>query len=148
MAKRRSERFKVLQRLADRYEQLAAQNLGKSQGNLQQQRMRLQELIEFRQEYTSQFQQVGMQGMDGNSLQALQNFILQLDQIIEQQKQTIQLAEQDCVVKKGQWQDKHTTTRIYDKSVENAVSREQKKIRLAEQKESDERAQRIKDPQI
>lgn len=147
MAKRKSDRLKVLQRLADRCEQLAAQNLGKSQGNLQQQQLRLQELIEFRTEYAQQFQQNGVNGMDGSSVQAFQSFIVQLDGIIEQQKQTIRLAELDCTDKKEQWQDKHKTTRIYDKTIERAVNKEQKSQKRTEQLDADEHAQRQKSPQ-
>ena len=57
MSKKKSERWQSLRKIADQYEQHAAQSLGQSQGNLSQQQQRLEELLRFRQEYNQQFLQ-------------------------------------------------------------------------------------------
>jgi len=144
MAKRKSERFKVLQKLAGKYEELAAQSLGKSVGNLDAQKARLLELEKFREEYTLQFQAAGAEGISGAAIQSYQNFINQLGVAIEQQRQTVFSAEIDQSQKKGVWQDKHRTTRIYDKTIEKFATKEQKDDDRREQKEQDERTHTLK----
>ena len=144
MARRKSERFKVLQKLAGKYEELAAQSLGKSVGNLDAQKARLLELETFREEYTKQFQAAGAEGITGAAIQSYQNFINQLGVAIEQQRQTVFSAEIDKSQKKNTWQDKHRTTRIYDKTIEKFATKEQKDKDRREQKEQDERAHTLK----
>jgi flagellar FliJ protein len=142
VAKKKSERWHTLRKIADQYEQTAAHSLGQSQGNLSQQQQRLEELLRFRHEYNQQFLQSGAQGMDGATLQSFQRFLLQLDQAIAQQQRTIAAAERDRDDKRDTWQDKHKTTRIYDKTIERFVTQEQRTETRKEQRESDDRANR------
>ena len=142
MTKKKSERWQSLRKFADQYEQTAALSLGQSQGNLTQQQQRLEELLHFRQEYSQQFMQSGAQGMDGATLQSFQRFLLQLDQAIAQQQRTLAAAERDRDSKRDTWQDKHKTTRIYDKTIERFVSQEQRKETRKEQRENDDRVKR------
>jgi len=142
MSRKKSERWQSLRKIADQFEQHAARSLGESQGNLSQQQQRLEELLRFRQEYNQRFQQSGAQGMDGASLQSFQHFLLQLDQAIAQQRQTVAAAERDCDHKRHAWQDKHKTTRIYDKTIERFVTQEQRKETRKEQRETDDRIKR------
>ena len=144
MAKRKSERFKVLQKLAGKYEELAAQSLGKSVSNVDAQKSRLAELKQFREEYTKQFYATGAAGISGAAIQSYQNFISQLDVAIEQQKQTLFAAETDQSQKKEVWQDKHRTTRIYDKTIEQFTAKETKEKDRREQKEQDDRTHTLK----
>lgn len=142
MTRKKSDRWQALRKIADQYEQRAARSLGQSQGNLTQQRQRLEELLHFRQEYHTQFLQSGSQGMDGTTLQSFQRFLAQLDQAIAQQRRTVTAAELDCDNKRDVWQDKHKTTSIYDKTIERAVSEETRKQARKEQRESDDRIRR------
>ena len=142
MSKKKSDRWQALRKIADQYEQRAARSLGQSQGNLSQQRQRLEELLHFRQEYNQQFMATGSRGMDGTTLQSFQQFLQQLDQAIAQQRRTVAAAELDCDNKRGLWQDKHKTTRIYDKTIERFVNQEQRTQARKEQRENDERVRR------
>ena len=139
MARRKSDRFAVLQKLAGKYEDLAAQALGKSSSNLDAQKARLAELKQFREEYTQQFYATGAEGISGAAIQSYQNFIQQLDLAIEQQTQTVSAAEIDKSHKRDAWQDKHRTTRIYEKTREQFSTKEKKEQDRREQKEQDER---------
>ena len=139
MARRKSERFAILQKLAGKYEDMAAKALGKSVGNVDTQKARLAELKQFREEYTQQFYTTGAEGISGAAIQSYQNFIRQLDVAIEQQKQTLLAAESDKSHKTGIWQAKHRTTRIYEKTKEQFSAKEQKEQDRREQKEQDER---------
>jgi flagellar FliJ protein len=142
MTKKKSERWQSLRKIVDQHEQHAARSLGQSQGNLNQQQQRLQELLRFRQDYQQQFQQSGAQGMDVTTLQTFQGFLVQLDQAIDQQRQAVAAAERDCEHKRDNWQDKHKTTRIYDKTIERFVSQEQRVQTRKEQRENDDRGKR------
>lgn len=142
MSKKKSDRWQALRKIADQFEQRAARSLGQSQGNLSQQRQRLEELQRFRQEYNQQFVQTGSRGMDGATLQSFQQFLLQLDQAIAQQQRTVAAAELDCDSKRDVWQDKHKTTRIYDKTIERFVTQEQRIQSRKEQRENDDRVRR------
>ena len=139
MSKPKSERFKVLQKLAGRYEDLAAQDLGLAVGNLDAQRSRLAELQKFREEYTQQFYQSGSSGINSTAMQSFQQFISQIDVAIQQQKQTVIHAEQDHRNKKHTWEGKHKKTRIYDKTIERFVETEQSAKEQREQVEMDDR---------
>ena len=139
MSKPKSERFKVLQKLAGRNESLAAQDLGLSVGNLDAQRSRLFELQKFREEYTQQFYQSGTSGITSTAMQSFQQFISQIDVAIKQQTQTVSLAEQDHQSKKHKWEDKHKKTRIYDKTIERFVVNENEVREEQEQVEVDDR---------
>jgi flagellar FliJ protein len=139
MARRKSDRFALLQKLASKYEDIAAKALGKSACNVDAQKARLAELKQFRAEYTQQFYASGAEGISGAAIQSYQNFIQQLDLAIEQQTQTVSAAEIDKSHKKDLWQDKHQTTRIYEKTREQFSAKEKKEEDRREQKEQDER---------
>jgi len=142
MSRKKSDRWQALRKIADQFEQRAARSLGQSQGNLSQQRQRLEELLRFRQEYNQRFLATGSRGMDGTTLQSFQQFLLQLDQAIAQQRRTVAAAEQDCDTKRDLWQDKHKTTRIYNKTIERFVNQEQRVQTRKEQRENDDRIRR------
>lgn len=144
MVKRKSERIKLLQKLAGQYEQLAAQDLGRSTSNLSEQINRLEQLKQFRMEYTDQFRQAGQQGMDGRSIMAFQNFLQQLDTAIAQQQQTVDAAQHDKQKKKTVWQDKHTTTKVYDKTLDKTLKKEHEQDERKQQNDADDRAQHMK----
>lgn len=139
MSRPKSDRFKVLQKIAGKYENLAAQALGKSVGNLEAQKSRLQELQQFRDEYTRQFYQSGAQGISSASMQSFQQFISQIDTAIRQQKQTVMLAEQEKQVKKHDWEGKHRKTKIYDKTIERFLQTETEQQEQRNEAETDDR---------
>lgn len=139
MARRKSERFRILQKLADQYENMAARHLGVSSKNLQEQQQRLQELKNFRNEYTSQFYQTGAGGMSGSSLQSFQSFIHQLDTAIAQQARAVESARFDRIQKQQMFEDKHRTRRVYDKTIERFEKKEDAEQLRREQHEQDDR---------
>jgi len=145
MVKRKSERIKLLQKLALQYEQMAAKDLGRSNSNLHAQLERLEQLKTFRAEYTDQFRLAGQQGMDVRSMLAFQSFLNQLDTAIAQQTQTVNAAQHDKEKKKNVWEDKHITTRVYDKSLEKTLHKEMRQDERKQQIAADDRAQHTKD---
>jgi flagellar FliJ protein len=144
VVKRKSERIKLLQKLAGQYEQLAARDLGRSTSNLLEQMERLEQLKKFRLEYTHQFRAAGQQGMDARSMMAFQNFLKQLDTAIAQQQQTVDAAHGDKQQKKTHWENKHITTNVYDKTLQRTLKKEQKQEDRKLQNAADEHAQHMK----
>ncbi len=144
MVKRKSDRIKLLQKLATQYEQIAAKDLGRSASNLLAQTERLEQLKTFRIEYTNQFSLAGQQGMDVRSMMAFQNFLTQLDTAIAQQQQTVNAAHNDKEKKKTTWEGKHITTRVYDKTLEKTLSKETRQDERKQQIAADDRAQHQK----
>ncbi len=144
MVRRKSERIRLLQKLASQYEQLAAQDLGRSTNNLLSQQGRLEQLKKFREDYKRQFNELGRQGMDGTTIMAFQNFLQQLDTAIVQQQQVVVASQSENQQQKSNWQDKHTTTRVYDKTLERTLSKEARQDNRKQQSETDDLVQHRK----
>jgi len=141
---KRSKRFMPIQRIARHGEDQAAQQLGKSRKALTEQEMRLQELVAYREEYAQQFHLTGQGGLDGRQLQSYQSFLSQLDIAIEQQKQQIIQAQQNCEDHRHDWQKKHTHSEVLDSAVKRIKVQEQRTERRQEQRNSDEQAMRTR----
>ena len=146
MARRKSERFQILQKLADQYENMAAKHLGVSAKNLFEQKQRLEELKQFRDDYARQFYESGSAGMSGSNLQSFQKFINQLDTAIAQQAMAVESAEFDRQHKQHVWEDKHKTRKVYDKTIDRFEKKEQKEQLRREQNEQDDRQTKLKTP--
>ena len=128
--KSKAERFKPLQRIAEHHEQQAAVVMGSSRKALNDIEQRLQDLVNFRQDYSQQISLSGKNGISGARLQALYQFVSQLDLAIEQQKQMVVRAQMDCEHHTQRWQQKHKKTTI----LSNTVSRFEYNERLIGQK--------------
>lgn len=139
MARHKSDRIRLLQKLAGQYEQIAAQALGKSTNNLLSQVERLAQLRQFREDYHRQFNLLGQQGIDASSMVSFQNFLAQLDTAIAQQQQVVDAAQTDKQEKKNTWEGKHVTTRVYDKTLERTLKKEHAVENRKRQRESDDR---------
>lgn len=139
--KTKSERIKPLQRIAKHHEQQAAIILGTSQKALNECEQRLADLIGFRADYSQQILEAGKNGINGSRLQALYQFVNQLDLAIEQQKQNILLAQHDCDQYTLNWRQQHQQTTILSKTINRFESRERLVGQKREQKTLDEHNQ-------
>lgn len=139
--KTKSERIKPLQRIAEHHEQQTAIILGSSRKALGECEQRLGDLIKFRGDYTQQILEAGKNGINGSRLQALYQFVNQLDMAIEQQKHNILLAQHDCDQHTLKWQQQHQETTILSKTVSRFEDRERLVGQKLEQKMLDEHNQ-------
>lgn len=135
---KRSHRFQPIQRLAKHSEDQAAQLLGKAQTHLSQQEYRLEELTSYRDEYAQQFHESGRGGLDGRQLQSYQSFLNQLNAAIEQQKQQILQAKEQCDNRRHDWRQQHTHSEVLASAVKRIKAQEQSIERRKEQRSSDE----------
>ena len=139
---KKSSRFKPIQQLTEAREQDAAKALGKSNQKLGEQEQRLQDLLEYHQEYQHYFQQRGQSGITAAKLQELQRFLHNLNQAIEQQRRIVELARHELKQYRQQWQQAHGRTMAIGKVVERYRSDEAIQADRREQKENDDLAQR------
>ena len=89
----RSKRMDPVLRVAEHRERNAARLLGESRQRLEQQRQRLQELLDYREEYSRRFQQTGSGGMDMKQLHEYRAFLGRLNDAVAHQHKTVAKAE-------------------------------------------------------
>lgn len=135
---KKSQRFKLLTRLAADGERKAAQGLGQSHRRLMEQQTRLNELRNYRAEYAQQFQHLGAQGMDVTRVQIYQRFLEQLDRAIVLQEHQVSAATSDCETHRSLWQAQHTRTQGLDNIVQYHQINESRQEARQEQNDLDE----------
>lgn len=142
MAKK-SSRFKSVVRYTESREEQAAQKLADSQRHLSDQQQRLNSLSQFRDEYAQQFTQVGRQGMGASQLRDYQAFLAKLDNAVKQQERMVEVAVSDVETRKRVWLNTRNETRKANTLLDRYLYQEQRQEDRREQKDSDERAQRM-----
>lgn len=135
---KKSKRFQPLARIAENKEMVSAKNLGEANNNLTIQKNKLNDLIQYRDEYIKSFKQQGQKGMDGSQLHTYQKFLENIDNALVQQRSIIAAAETACEQQKQFWREQHTKTKIMDKVIDSYKKDEQHQNNKKEQKESDE----------
>jgi len=139
---RKSKRFQPLARFAANKELASAKELGQANNNLTIQKNKLQDLLQYRDEYVLSFTQHGQKGMDGSQLHTYQKFLENIDNALVQQRNLISAAETACEQQKVSWRNQHSKTKIMDKVINNFKTDEQQQQNKEEQKSSDERNSR------
>lgn len=138
----RSKRMQTVNKVAHKKEQDAARMLGQSRKNLQQQNMRLTELMQYREDYTRKFTSSGNDGMDTRKLNEYRSFLHRLNQAILQQRDVIARAERECQLRERAW----LGTRTRSQALTKVIARYQLEERVAsdrkDQKVLDEHASR------
>lgn len=131
-----------LRRVAESKEQKAASELGQAQQQLQSQINRLNELLNYKDEYLGRYRQSGQNGIAVDKLQSFHSFLEKLELAVEQQKQAVKVAEELVAKRKRHWFSSRDKVKIYDNVITKIVDQELRQEEKKEQKESDDRAQR------
>ncbi|MDH5545448.1 MAG: flagellar export protein FliJ [Gammaproteobacteria bacterium] len=139
-----SQRLKPVQRLNEFREDQAARALGAHNAQLANHRKRLDDLLQYQQEYGRQFLSLGQNGIPARKLRDYQAFMDNLTRAIEQQRQIIQQFEAENERLKRQWLAVHHRTKAVDKVVERMVQGENRAEERRIQKELDDRFNRDK----
>lgn len=141
----RSTRLQPIVKLAHRSEKDAAQAAGDAQQKSQLEQKKLNDLIQYREEYIGDFQRKGRAGVSGAAMQQFQQFLSRLDDAIGQQHQRVNGAGVQVQQKNEQWQEKMTRSRALNNAVGGIKQQEQQLQDKREQKDADERtAQRFR----
>lgn len=130
--------------MAERAEREAAMQLGHCQGLLNQARVKLGELEQYRGDYQQQWISEGQRGVSGQWLMNYQRFLSQLETAIGQQRQTMAWHGNNLDKVRVVWQQRYARL----EGLRKLVQRYQDEARLSadkrEQKLLDELAQRLR----
>ncbi|MBT3308738.1 MAG: flagellar export protein FliJ [Gammaproteobacteria bacterium] len=144
MAQRnRANRLDSVIRIAEDEEKKAFADLGKCREEIQGQEQKLEELVEYREEYYQDVRQPGESAM----IQRVQNrfaFLQKLEQAIDgQRKQVSAWGEQEARLQQV-WMEKRIRCRALNKATEKRQAQQQREERQREQKQTDSLVQNQK----
>lgn len=131
----RSKRLNPIKKLAKNKEKAAAQALGSSLERQKAEDNKLQQLYQYRHEYLVEMEDKVKAGISGAALQRYHMFLAKLDQAIEQQKDVLQLSNNQLNASQSNWQDKRNRTKaisqVMDKMEQQEnVAAEKKEVKL------------------
>jgi flagellar FliJ protein len=137
----RTERLQPVVKHTENKEKRALEAMALSQGELELEKTRLDQLKSYKKEY---FQSHSQQNRVYSSieLQEFNRFLAQLDQSIDQQIKVIELRETELDYKRRSWQTRHMESKVMNKVVDNLQHQEQILESRREQKQMDELSQR------
>ncbi|WP_144395175.1 flagellar export protein FliJ [Pleionea sediminis] len=127
-----SKRIEPVKRVAEQKEQQAAQSLGQAQSNFSNAQAKLDELIQYRVDYLSEFQYLAQRGMTGTQLQHYKSFLSQLDKAIESQQQRIEQLKHEVTRQRQAWQQTNQRAKVVTKYQEKMRGKEQAKRAASE----------------
>ncbi len=139
---RRSKRLQVVLALAQRKEEDALKAMQSAQNTLTQQNQKLQELVQYQQEYQQALREAYQNGATAASCSTYQHFLSQVGGAIEQQQQITLLAEQQLMKSRQHWQTLHEKQRGMGDLIDRFREEEDKALDKREQKMIDELSQR------
>ena len=138
----RSKRFRPIVKHAQRLEQNAARALGEAQRRVSEAQQRLDQLCDYRCEYTRRFSESGNQGLGVDRLMDYQAFLDKLNIAIAQQQQHIAKAEQALQQCRDHWFAQRGRSKLLDNVLERYVESEMQQASKKEQREIDDRGTR------
>ncbi|MCB1661232.1 MAG: flagellar export protein FliJ [Pseudomonadales bacterium] len=140
---KKSERLTPVLKLEEMKEQQAVKRYADARVQCEQEKQKLQQLIEYSKEYQEMIEEKGRVGIAADRLQSYHRFINKLNQAITQQQQQLLLVQQEAEQQEQYWLRQRGATINMD----NLVSRYARDERLVtdkkEQKEMDEQAQQM-----
>lgn len=125
----------------EKLEQDALQAVAFSQQRLQEQQQRLDQLIQYRDEYANRHGN-GPVTYGAVQLREFQRFLAQLDDTIEQQREVVRLAQREVEFKRQKWKLTRTRSDAMHKMIDRISEQEQKLQQQKEQRSLDEHALR------
>jgi len=134
----RSKRLEPIRLMAERDERQAAETLGKTRQQLEEQDQRLGQLREYKLEYQHRLVESGRQGMTAPQIISFQNFLNQLELAIEQQRAIVDKLSQTLQQQQALWQQKYLRLKAMETVVNQHLTQEAAVAAKAEQKLIDE----------
>jgi flagellar FliJ protein len=125
--------------VAQRREDSAAQALADVQRRLTEQQRHLQQLLEFRREYSDQLQSNGHGGITALRLQTYMAFLARLDRSIAQCQQSLESFQKEFQRKRQLWLQSHAKTQALEGLIQLDHQKQEQLENRREQTDSDER---------
>ena len=138
----RTKKLKPVVQHVENKEQNALQAVAFSQRQLEQQQLRLQQLIAYREDYASRHEQGKPVLYQANQLKEFNRFVHQLDDTIQQQEQLVALAAREVEFKRQAWKLTRSRSDAMHKVVDRLQQQERDQEQRTEQKTMDEIALR------
>jgi flagellar FliJ protein len=123
----------------------ATRQLGQLIAGEKQDEARLQLLVQYRQEYHALFLEAAGKGLDPGSWRNYQNFLVKLDEAVEQASAMAMTAKHRTAAGQKNWLDKRGKVKAYDTLAQRFRARIAYEESRHEQKQTDEHAARFLD---
>lgn len=144
----RAKRIEPVQDMVDDAERRLALSVAGFEKRLKDAETKLQELQRYRLEYQQQFTRRAGLGMGATDLRDYQAFLARLDEAIRQQVSVVARAGADRDTEKGKWQQAAIKAKALDHVIDKWRTEERRIQDKREQRESDERGQRVKRDEV
>lgn len=132
--------FQIAKAAAQKKEDQAAKEFGIAQQYYTAQKKQYDELLQYQQEYLSQYTQLLQTGTEGKKIQQFNQFLSALNQAITLQQQALHKAQANVSDKKNIWQNYHHKTSALQRLIEQQRQQQQQQQSRVEQKLLDEQA--------
>ncbi len=142
----RSQRLKPVQDVIESAEKRLAQSLAAFERRVTEAESKLSELTRYRGDYEQQFAQRAATGMGVAELRDYQAFLARLTEAMRQQHSIVQRARADRDLERVRWQDAAKRSKALDHVVTQWHVEERRTADRRDQRDTDERAQRISKP--
>jgi flagellar FliJ protein len=137
---KKSQRLKIIVDLNATDEKKALEALGKAQRKKKQLQGKLDELLQYQQDYKQKFQTISEIGVNITQLLEFRAFISKLEIAIDGQKKAVLEQEEEVTFVRKTWERKHQKTKSLQKVCDTALEEEVKMEDKREQKEQDDQA--------
>lgn len=135
----RTSKLQPIAKIRKQQEDNAGRVHGESLRQVQQQQQQLDELIDYREQYASDFQAASKSGLSAVQMQEYRLFISRLDDAIMQQQQHVLNGQNRCETSKQDWLQKRSKRKMINKVVESRQQAEAQRKQKREQKEQEDR---------
>jgi flagellar protein FliJ len=139
----RSRQLKTAQRVFDEDERRKAETLADSERQLHESETKLAELQRYSEDYQRDFARRAGGGMDAARARDYQVFIARLEEALRQQAELVSRARAQRTEQLGKWRGAAQRSAAVERAVERHRCEEQRAVERHEQRDSDERAQRL-----
>jgi flagellar protein FliJ len=139
----RSQRFAPVQGVIDNAERRLAQSLAAHERRVVEGETKLQELTRYRGEYEQQLTTRAGTGIGVTELRDYQAFLARLTEAMRQQQSVVHRLRADCEAERLRWQDAARRAKALDHVVTQWQTEERRVADVRDQRETDERAQRL-----
>jgi len=141
---RRADRLEPVQKIVDDTERRLAEHFAAAERLVTACEQKLNELSGYRDDYTKGFANRARGGMGARELMDYQAFMSRLNDAIKQQAQVVERARADRDLQRKHWQEAAKRAKALNVVVDNWTKEEQRAQAKKEQREMDERAQRVR----
>jgi len=138
MIQKRSKRLQPVVKLAGHREKTSAKALGKARTQHSANQNQLQDLLEYRESYAALLQNKAEQGISSGDFCLYQNFLIQLDNAISQQKLTLSQSNETIKQNVKGWKTHHIKQQAMENMNQKILGRERQAADKSQQRQVDD----------